>query len=279
MRVKAYVILLFILKVTAFAHSSEDAPAIAYAKRISVSRIERGMPSTQFGVWFANIVGPRTPITWEVNDCGEQTGTPQDRGRDFPMCVEVHAQQAKDFFISVSLQVGTFKRGVRGKPVVRNIFLGENDNSGNYAKNLRDLDQQLKQRTKDLAYFDPNSGVFILPDDDKSVFNDYLQMWITTVEYDRRERSYPVRPYGGISFGATIFKFRKTFYDGTRWTFQTRIVDGTSYQFEGKFAKYKLDAHGAPIPENVLRGHMIKFVNGKKVAEADLTFSFQVESD
>ena len=57
---------------------------------------------------------PQTPITWEVNDCGEQTGNPEaDKGRDFPICVEAQATLQKKRTLSISVSVGTLQTGVQ----------------------------------------------------------------------------------------------------------------------------------------------------------------------
>ena len=67
----------------------QEAAAIRYARNISVSRVEKGMPLIRFDKWFRSL-GRRfkLKVHYEINDCGEQTGTSADRGRDFPMCVE-----------------------------------------------------------------------------------------------------------------------------------------------------------------------------------------------
>src|SRR5712692_2417981 len=66
--------------------------AIAYAKRIPVSRFDASLTEQRFGEWLRAIVGSHVKIKWEVNDCGEQTGTAADIGRDFPSCVEADAE-------------------------------------------------------------------------------------------------------------------------------------------------------------------------------------------
>src|SRR5438309_11974924 len=64
---------------------------IAYAKRINVCRLDPRLPRQRFDRWFKEIVGPSAKIEWEVNDCGEQTGSPADKGRDFPFCAQAEA--------------------------------------------------------------------------------------------------------------------------------------------------------------------------------------------
>jgi hypothetical protein len=265
------VFILFAAALSQAQQRTRDAATIAYVKHYPVSRIEKGLPPKPFGVWFQELIGWKTPVTWEVNDCGEQTGTPADKSRDFPMCVEARAQQAADFFTSVSIQIGTFKRGItRGKPVVRNIFSGESIDSGNYEDSLKGLRQHLKRRAIDAEFFDPNGGVFQISGGDLNGIEKGTEMWIATKDTVK---------HGGIAIGPKDYALQKNFFNGKIWTFQTEVVDGVSYGFDGKFAKLKLDAHGNIIGENVLRGHLIKFTNGTKAAEADLTFSFQIQGE
>ncbi len=96
---------------------ARDAQAIAAAKNTSVHRMEGSLPDTAFAAWLRKLVGPRANITWEVNDCGEQTGNPEsDKGRDFPVCAEAQAALGGKRKLSVSLSVGTSKTGVSAGP-------------------------------------------------------------------------------------------------------------------------------------------------------------------
>jgi hypothetical protein len=93
---------------------TRDAKAVQAAKNTSVHRLEPSLPDKPFGVWLRKLVGPKSDIKWEVNDCGEQTGDPQsDRGRDFPMCAEAQVTLVGKRKLSVALSVGTFKTGVK----------------------------------------------------------------------------------------------------------------------------------------------------------------------
>ena len=78
------------------------------------------------------------PITWEVNDCGEQTGNPAtDQGRDFPMCVE--ADFDKDHAaVSVMVSVGTFRKGPSGVPLLFNISITEQSGRSHSVRHLSD---------------------------------------------------------------------------------------------------------------------------------------------
>lgn len=104
-----------------------DKEAIEYAQKILVSSLDRNLPRVTLKFFLENeSEGAR--IQWEVNDCGEQTGSPDvDRGRDFPMCVEAEVFLKDQRSLNVSVVVGTFKKGIVDRPVVWSVILTEND--------------------------------------------------------------------------------------------------------------------------------------------------------
>jgi hypothetical protein len=258
-----------------------EITALKYAKNYLVSGIENGLPSKSFGVWFQELVGAKTPVTWETNDCGEQTGTSADRGRDFPMCVQASAKMSANLFVSVNIQYGTFKRGVTpGKPVVRYISVGA-EGEGDYVNSLIDLQQRLIQMPQDVDYFDPNGGEFIISDDRKPAgFEDFREMYLLTREDIQDKKSAAVKPNGSVeSWKPQLFAMRNIFFDGKRWSFETATIGGVSYKFDGKFIKIKRYPDGTMDNQDVLKGRLIKFVGGRQTARANLIFSFQVADD
>jgi hypothetical protein len=100
------------------AIKARDAKLIRQVQEISVSQLDPALPSVSFEKWLHAEAGADAEFHWEVNDCGEQTGTAADRGRDVPMCVEAQADMKDRRTIVVSIAVGTFKKGAVGKPVV-----------------------------------------------------------------------------------------------------------------------------------------------------------------
>jgi len=121
--------------------------AIAYAKRLFVSQLETGLPTQRFADWFSDTVGSQAKIKWEVNDCGEQTGTPADTGRAFPSCVEASAELNDGRTAVVRIAVGTFKKGISG-PAAINYCVVEDPTGIRDVKNLGDLPRVLAQKIK-----------------------------------------------------------------------------------------------------------------------------------
>jgi hypothetical protein len=110
----------FLLSVSVLQAGAQarDARAIAAAKNTSAHRLDSSLPDKTLAKWLQDVVGHQTPITWEVNDCGEQTGNPEvDKGRDFPMCAEAQAALEGRRKLYIAFSVGTFKTGVQARSV------------------------------------------------------------------------------------------------------------------------------------------------------------------
>ncbi|HEX3102727.1 MAG TPA: hypothetical protein VHQ01_13075 [Pyrinomonadaceae bacterium] len=145
-RLFAIAAILTIYVTASYAQSkTQDAAAIRYARNISVSRIEKGMPLIRFDPWFRSLVRKGMKVTYEVNDCGEQTGTSADRGRDFPMCVEARAGN-EVVGVRINFQIGTFKTGITmSRPVTRGINVDEEGEETTDLNSLAELVKFLKE--------------------------------------------------------------------------------------------------------------------------------------
>jgi hypothetical protein len=94
---------------------ARDAKAIAAAKKVSVHRLDSSLPPKPFAEWLTTIVGRDTSRRWEVNDCGEQTGSGRDVD-DIPICAEVEVMLPAKRRLFVSLVVGTDHTGMSARP-------------------------------------------------------------------------------------------------------------------------------------------------------------------
>lgn len=109
------------------AQQKSDRAALERAKSVLVSTLDRTLPRVSLEFFLSN-ESDGARIQWEVNDCGEQTGSPEaNRGRDFPMCVEAEVFLKDQRSLNVSIVVGTFKKGLTEKPWVWSVTLTEND--------------------------------------------------------------------------------------------------------------------------------------------------------
>ncbi len=137
--------LIVLIAVGAAGQTPRDRKAIAHTKAILVSQLDPKLPAIPFERWLIKEAGEGAEISWEVNDCGEQTGTAEDRGSDFPLCVEAEAHMRDKRVIVVSIAVGTYQSGIAGKPVTWWITVGHDPYSDPPLKTLSDVPLRLIQ--------------------------------------------------------------------------------------------------------------------------------------
>jgi hypothetical protein len=88
---KPVAVLLLVLCAAAAAqdpNAARDAKLIADVKQVSVHKLDEALPGLNFEKWLQKESGADAQYHWEVNDCGEETGTPGGNG-PVPICVEV----------------------------------------------------------------------------------------------------------------------------------------------------------------------------------------------
>ncbi|HEY7544189.1 MAG TPA: hypothetical protein VID27_04870, partial [Blastocatellia bacterium] len=118
---KMLLIIALVLVMSAMASAQKkisEKRTIAYVKQIPVSRLDRSLPDQQLAEWLSQTVGAEAKIVWEVNDCGERTGSSADIGRDFPICVEARSELFGGRNVTLMIAVGTFSKGIWGQPAV-----------------------------------------------------------------------------------------------------------------------------------------------------------------
>jgi hypothetical protein len=115
--------------------------AIKAAKTSIVRDMDKTLPQVTFEAWLQGLVGAKAVMKWEVTDCGEQTGTPADRGRDFPMCAEVDVTLPGNRQLSLSLLVGSMARGLTVGPLMlfSGAVIGPDRNQIAWIKTLADV--------------------------------------------------------------------------------------------------------------------------------------------
>ena len=137
-RLSTIAILFAAAQISGQAQDSGDL-AIAHVKRLSVSALDSRLPYRRFVSWFKEVVGPKAKITWEVNDCGEQTGGEADKDRDLPICAEVQANLPDQRIVVVRILAGTFKKGIAPQDVgIYAIFIEQEGEIRN-VRHLSDL--------------------------------------------------------------------------------------------------------------------------------------------
>ncbi|WLE98846.1 MAG: hypothetical protein QTN59_08395 [Candidatus Electrothrix communis] len=102
-----------------------------FSKHIDVTKLDASLPSESLYDWFNGLAKETERVEWEFNDCGEQTGTVADRGRDFPKCLEGSIVSSTTYarILAIQVHVGTWQRGIVGKPLLGWIYYTKPDQS------------------------------------------------------------------------------------------------------------------------------------------------------
>jgi len=69
-------------------NASRDTKLIADVQQLSADKLDPALASVPFEKWLQTQAGANARFHWEVNDCGEQSGSPGEKG-PVPVCVEV----------------------------------------------------------------------------------------------------------------------------------------------------------------------------------------------
>ena len=127
--------------------------------------------------------------------------------------------------------------------------------------------------------FTPDGGVFFVSGKPPKAFANLGGIALQTIDYKADGTTVQIKPRGAFGAGGRNYKMTNIVYDGKRFSFETVAIGAVSYKFSGEILdNLKYDQEGEPKGD-VLKGHLIKFVNGKKTAEADLKFEFAVGVD
>jgi hypothetical protein len=106
--------------------------AVEATQGSSVHAIDTTLADARFDEWFRKAVGPDAKISWELNDCGESSGSPADSARDLPACVEVSADWGDGRTAAVSLLVGSERSGIDLPLGVFYAFAAQGDSTTNF---------------------------------------------------------------------------------------------------------------------------------------------------
>jgi hypothetical protein len=122
--------------------NKQEKVAIERTKNQLVSSFDRSLPKVTLE-FFLKCESGGAPITWDVNDCEEETGDPAtDQGREFPICVE--ADFDKDHAaVSLLISLGTSKKGLFGVPALFSVSIIEQNGTSRPVRHLSDLPKEL----------------------------------------------------------------------------------------------------------------------------------------
>jgi TonB family protein len=106
---------------------SFEERAISSAQEISASDLDAALPDRPFASWFNETIGPDAGVVWQLTECGEQIIAPGETGQDHPACAEIIANLMDRRKVYVAISVGTFKKGLTGKPTFFLAVIEQNE--------------------------------------------------------------------------------------------------------------------------------------------------------
>ena len=98
---------------------SLEKQAVSDTQRTLASDLDAELPKLPFTDWFGKVVGPGAGVVWQLSECGEQVDAAPNGDGDTQACVEVNSILSDGRKVIVMIAVGTFKKGVTGRPAFR----------------------------------------------------------------------------------------------------------------------------------------------------------------
>jgi TonB family protein len=122
---------------------SFEKQAISSAQEMSASALDEALPNRPFVSWFSEVIGPKAGVVWQLTECGERITAPGETGQDLPACAEVNASLPGGRKVFVVISVGTFKKGLTGKPSFFRAVIEQNERFYQ-VRRLSELPQRLR---------------------------------------------------------------------------------------------------------------------------------------
>jgi TonB family protein len=123
--------------------SSLEKQAVTDTQRMITSELDAELPKLPFASWFERVIGPGAGVIWQLSECGEQLGAPPDSAREMQACAEANAILPDGRKVVVMINVGTFKKGMTGKPWFCYGVIEQQDKLYQFQR-LRDLPDLLR---------------------------------------------------------------------------------------------------------------------------------------
>jgi TonB family protein len=152
---------------------SFEKQAISSAQEMSASDLDWALPDRPFAGWFSEVIGPKAGVVWQLTECGERIAATGEAGHDLPACAEVNASLPGGRKVFVVISVGTFKKGLAGKPSFFRAVIEQNERLYQ-VRRLSELPQRLrapagpsttvaKKRITDLPAIKTDSALVLTP--------------------------------------------------------------------------------------------------------------------
>jgi len=122
---------------------SFEKQALSLVREMPASALDAELSNRPFASWFEQVAGPKAGVVWQLTECGEQIVAPDKTGQDLPACAEVNANLPDGRKVFVVITVGTFKKGLTGKPEFFRAVIEQNKQFYR-ASRLSDLPEMLR---------------------------------------------------------------------------------------------------------------------------------------
>jgi TonB family protein len=123
--------------------NSFEKQALSLVQAMPASSLDAGLPGRPFASWIEQVTGPKAGVVWQLTECGDQIVAPDQTGPDLPACAEVNANLPDGRKVFVMISVGTFKKGLTGKPKLFRAVIEQNERFYQ-AGRLSDLPEMLR---------------------------------------------------------------------------------------------------------------------------------------
>jgi TonB family protein len=120
-----------------------EKQAISSAQEMSASALDAALPDRPFAGWFSEVIGPKAGVVWQLTECGERIDATGESGHDLPACAEVNASLPGGRKVFVVISVGTFKKGLAGRPSFFRAVIEQNERLYQ-VRRLSELPQRLR---------------------------------------------------------------------------------------------------------------------------------------
>jgi len=121
---------------------SFEKQAFAVVQQMPAFDLDAELPKLPFADWFKQIAGPRAGVVWQLAECGERHTALDKEEQGLSACVEASAVLPGGVKLVVGIAVGTFKKGLNGKPTFFGAVIESKDRLYRVLR-LRDLPRML----------------------------------------------------------------------------------------------------------------------------------------
>ena len=152
--------------------SWDDAAYLKAAMTASVHQMDSTLADVPVAAWIQQVAGESARMRWEVNDCGEQSGSPSDSARDLPVCAEASVVLSGGRQLWIQILVGSIGRGPAGPPALWFSAIDGPDSSVTFRR-LSDIERYIARDSPVLGntkvYVDQRRNVHVVTSAGKDV--------------------------------------------------------------------------------------------------------------